>query len=155
MYEDDILHIIHTAKIDYLKEMLDNIGENVLIAYNYKFEKELLLNTFKDSKVITDPKANNIELWNENKIKIGLIHPASGGHGLNLQFGGSTLIWFGFNWSLELYQQLNKRLHRNGQKNITSIIHLALGAVEYMLLKKLSTKEKTQNEILNIGLNNE
>lgn len=138
---------IHNLKIETLRDILDSTNENVLVAYNFAHEKERLIKAFPEAKFL-DANPKTIEDWNNGKIKILLAHPASAGHGLNLQKGGSILIWFGFQWSLELYQQFNKRLHRQGQKNTVRCFHLALGEIEYKLLRSLEDKNMTQKKLL-------
>lgn len=147
--EQDKYVEIHNLKIEVLKEIIENNpGENFLIAYNFKHEKDRLLREFKDAKLLsTDSKI--IKDWNDGKIKILLAHPASCGHGLNLQKGGQILIWFGFQWSLELYQQFNKRLHRQGQKARVRCFHIAVGDIEYKLLRALNDKDVVQEDLLN------
>ena len=91
----------------------------------------------------------DIRDWNAGKIPVAVIHPASAGHGLNLQAGGSTLIWFGLTWSLELYQQTNARLWRQGQSETVVIHHIITnGTVDNHVLKALQSKEKTQNSLI-------
>lgn len=151
IYTDDEKNYteIHNLKIEALKEIIENNqNETFLIAYNYKHEKDRLLKEFPKAKLLnTDSKT--IKDWNDGKIKILLAHPASCGHGLNLQKGGKVLIWFGFQWSLELYQQFNKRLHRQGQKERVRCFHIAVGDIEYRLLRSLSSKELVQKDLLN------
>lgn len=147
--ENDSYIEIHDLKIEALKEIIENNpDENFLIAYNFKHEKDRLLREFKEAKLLdTNPKI--IEDWNAKKIKILLAHPASCGHGLNLQKGGKVLIWFGFQWSLELYQQFNKRLHRQGQTERVRCFHIAVGDIEYRLLRALEDKDLVQEDLLN------
>ena len=92
-----------------------------------------------------------IEKWNNGKIPVALIHPATAGHGLNLQEGGSTLVWFGLTWSLELYQQTNARLYRQGQNSDTVVImHIAAkGTIDEQILKALKKKDSTQSALIN------
>lgn len=155
MYDDvKTVHPIHSLKIESLKEIIeDNPSENLLIAYNYKHELDHLKREFPDA-VILDKKGDAVEAWNKGEIKMLLAHPASAGHGLNLQWGGSVIVWYGFTWSLELYQQFNARLHRQGQTNTVRIIHIAVGEVETRLMKVLADKDVTQEGLLN-GLKGE
>jgi len=147
--EDQNIHHFHDLKFDTLDEIIeDNPNDNLLIAYNYKHELDRLIKKYPQA-VVMDKEGNAVKQWNEGKIKILLAHPASAGHGLNLQHGGSVLVWFGFNWSLELYQQFNKRLHRQGQKNIVRCFHIAVGEIEYRLMRKLAEKDVTQQDLLN------
>ena len=93
--------------------------------------------------------SEDISDWNDGKIPVALIHPASAGHGLNLQNGGSTLVWFGLTWSLELYQQTNARLYRQGQKNTVVIQHIITkGTIDEQILKALQKKNKTQADLI-------
>lgn len=116
VYDDDknSLHI-HDRKLDALEDLIEGAnGKPVLIAYWYQHDAERIKQRFQVREIKT---SKDIEDWNAGKIPAAIIHPASAGHGLNLQAGGSTLIWFGLTWSLELYQQTNARLHRQGQKD--------------------------------------
>ncbi len=117
------------------------------MAYWFKHDLERIKKRFsireiKSSQDITD--------WNNGKIPVAVIHPASAGHGLNLQAGGSTLIWFGLTWSLELYQQTNARLWRQGQTSDTVVIHhiIAKGTIDENIMSALSRKEKTQSALI-------
>ena len=143
------VHEIHNEKIERLKEIIeDNPGENFLVAYNYKHDLEKLQKAFPKSVKLETAKQEDD--WNKGKIKILLAHPASAGHGLNLQYGGNVIIWYGLTWNLEYYQQFNKRLHRQGQKNIVRNIHLiAKGCLdEKVLFFALSGKAKTQKDLI-------
>ena len=146
--EEQNEHHFHDLKFDALDEIIEeNPDENLLIAYNYKSELKRLKKKYPKARMLdSDPKT--IEDWNNGKIKMLLAHPASAGHGLNLQKGGSIAIWFGFQWSLELYQQFNKRLHRSGQTKPVRLIHIAVGEIEYRLMKTLAKKDVTQKELL-------
>jgi SNF2 family DNA or RNA helicase len=146
--EDQNIHQIHDLKFDTLDEVIEeNPNDNILVAYNFKHEL-LRLKKRYPSAVVLSKGGSEIKAWNEGKIKMLLVHPASAGHGLNLQHGGSLAVWFGFTWSLENYQQLNKRLHRSGQKNTVRLVHIAVGAVEYRLMKALAKKDVTQSDLL-------
>ena len=91
----------------------------------------------------------SIKDWNDSEIPVAVIHPASAGHGLNLQSGGSTLVWFGLTWSLELYQQTNARLHRQGQTETVVIHHIiAKDTIDEDVMKALRRKEKTQSDLI-------
>lgn len=118
--EEKVSCHIHDRKLDALEDLIEGAnGKPVLIAYWYQHDAERIRVRFPVREIRT---SKDIEDWNAGKISAAIIHPASAGHGLNLQAGGSTLIWFGFTWSLELYQQTNARLHRQGQKD-TVVIH--------------------------------
>ena len=146
--EDQNIHQLHNLKFDTLDEIIEeNPNDNMLVAYNFKHEL-LRLKKRYPSAVVLSKGGSEVKDWNDGKIKMLLVHPASAGHGLNLQHGGSLLIWLGFTWSLENYQQLNKRLHRSGQKNTVRLVHIAVGAVEYRLMKSLAKKDVTQADLL-------
>jgi len=146
--EDGQIHHFHELKLDTLQEIIDSSpDENLLVGYNYKHELTALKKKFPDA-VVLDKEGKAVEQWNRGEIKLLLAHPASAGHGLNLQKGGKTLIWYGFTWSLELYQQFNKRLHRQGQKDNVRCIHITVGDIEYKLMKTLSQKDATQQQLL-------
>lgn len=139
--------LIHDRKLDALEDLIEGAnGKPVLVAYWYQHDAERIKSRFdvreiKTSKDITD--------WNNGDIPVAIIHPASAGHGLNLQTGGSTLIWFGLTWSLELYQQTNARLHRQGQTDTVIIHHIiAKGTIDEDVMKALRQKEKTQNALI-------
>ena len=147
---DDTKNIVefHDRKLDALEDIIESANGNpLLVAYWFKHDLERIRKRFdvreiKTSKDITD--------WNAGKIPVALIHPASAGHGLNLQSGGSTLVWFGLTWSLELYQQTNARLWRQGQTAGTVVIQhiIAKGTIDERVLKALSKKELTQNALI-------
>ena len=141
---------IHSRKLDALEDLVEAAnGKPVLVAYWYKHDLQRIQKRFPDSRVIDTP--NDISDWNAGKITIGLLHPASGGHGLNLQDGGSTVVWYGMTWSLELYQQLNARLWRQGQKNSTVIIHhiITVGTHDEDVLRALERKDMGQAALIN------
>ena len=120
--EDKKFYEVHNKKLDKLEEIIESAnGKPVLVAYWFKADKERIEKRFKVREIKT---ADDIKQWNKGMIDLALIHPASAGHGLNLQSGGSTLVWFSLTWSLELYQQTNARLYRQGQKNTVVIHHL-------------------------------
>jgi len=138
---------IHDRKLDALEDLIESAnGKPVLVAYWFKHDLDRIRERFsvreiKTSKDITD--------WNEGKIPVAVIHPASAGHGLNLQTGGSTLIWFSLTWSLELYQQCNARLHRQGQKDTVVIHHIiAKGTIDEDVMAALLKKEKIQTALI-------
>ena len=152
MYTDELKNWteIHTAKLDALDEILeDNQDENLLIAYNYKTDLIRLKARYPDA-VVLDNDPDIITKWNNGEIKMLLAHPASCGHGLNLQHGGSIIVWFGLNWSLELYQQFNGRLHRQGQIKPVRIVHIvADGCIDDKVMRAIENKAQTQQELLN------
>ena len=144
--EKNSLHI-HDRKLDALEDLIEGAnGKPVLIAYWYQHEAQRIKERFNVREIKT---SKDIEDWNAGKVPAAIIHPASAGHGLNLQAGGSTLIWFGLTWSLELYQQTNARLHRQGQKDTVVIHHIiAKGTIDEQVMKALRNKEKTQNALI-------
>lgn len=148
VYDDDkkALHI-HDRKLDALEDLIEGAnGKPVLIAYWYQHDADRIKARFDVREIKT---SKDIEDWNAGKISAAIIHPASAGHGLNLQTGGSTLIWFGLTWSLELYQQTNARLHRQGQKDTVVIHHIiAKGTIDEQVMKALRKKEKTQDALI-------
>jgi len=141
-------HIIHDKKLDALEDLIEGAnGKPVLVAYWFKHDLERIKKRFPVRQI---KASKDIEDWNDGNIPIAVIHPASAGHGLNLQSGGSTLIWFGLTWSLELYQQTNARLYRQGQ-NETVIIHhiLTQGTIDEDVMTALTKKEETQASLIN------
>ena len=140
-------HIIHDKKLDALEDLIEGAnGKPVLVAYWFKHDLERIKNRFSVRQI---KASKDIEDWNDGNIPIAVIHPASAGHGLNLQSGGSTLIWFGLTWSLELYQQTNARLYRQGQ-NETVIIHhiITKGTIDEDVMTTLTRKEETQASLI-------
>lgn len=146
--EEKVSCHIHDRKLDALEDLIEGAnGKPVLIAYWYQHDAERIRARFPVREI---KRSQDIEDWNAGKISAAIIHPASAGHGLNLQAGGSTLIWFGLTWSLELYQQTNARLHRQGQKDTVIIHHIiAKGTIDEDVMKALRKKEKTQDALIN------
>ena len=138
---------IHSRKLDALEDIIESMnGKPLLVAYWYKHDLQRIKNRFDVREIKT---SKDIADWNKGKIPVALIHPASAGHGLNLQQGGSTLVWFGLTWSLELYQQTNGRLYRQGQKNTVVIQHIVTkGSIDEQILKALERKNKTQEDLI-------
>ena len=140
---------IHDRKIEALEDLVEAAnGKPVLIAYWFKHDLERITSTAKFTARHLNT-AQDFKDWNDGKIPVALIHPASAGHGLNLQSGGSTLVWFGLTWSLEFYQQTNARLYRQGQKESVVIHHIITkGTVDEKVLRDLNSKDRTQNSLL-------
>ena len=140
----------HKAKLDALADLVEaNEGENILVAYNYKSDLERLKKRFPDA-VVLDKEQSTIDAWNAGQIPMLLAHPASAGHGLNIQHGGSIIIWFSLTWSLELYQQFNARLHRQGQGKPVRIIHIvSKGTIDERVVMVLGDKESNQTSLIN------
>lgn len=145
--EEKNSHLIHDRKLDALEDLIEGAnGKPVLIAYWYQHDADRIKARFPVREIKT---SKDIEDWNAGKISAAIIHPASAGHGLNLQSGGSTLIWFGLTWSLELYQQTNARLHRQGQTDTVVIHHIiAKGTIDEQVMTALRKKEKTQDALI-------
>ena len=140
-------HRLHDIKLDALEEMLEEAGgDPVLVLYAYKHDADRIRERITCRALDT---SEDIDAWNRGEIPVALAHPASIGHGLNLQEGGHITLWFGLPWSLELYQQANERLNRPGQKNICRVYHLILkGTHDERVLKSLKNKEKGQDGAL-------
>ena len=146
--DEHSVHQIHDEKLNALEDLIESAnGKPVLVAYWFKHDLARIKAKFPFVREIKTDE--DIRAWNRGEIEVGVIHPASAGHGLNLQTGGSTLIWFGLTWSLELYQQTNARLYRQGQKNTVVIHHIITkGTIDERVLKALEKKEKTQNSLI-------
>lgn len=145
--------IIHDRKLDALEDLIEaQCGKPVLVAYWFKHDLDRIKNRLEELKVnFKEIKTEaSIEDWNKGNIEVGLIHPASAGHGLNLQEGGSTLIWFGLTWSLELYEQTNARLYRQGQKDRCVVIEhvVTKGTIDEQIIKALEEKDKSQSRLI-------
>lgn len=139
----------HHAKLDALAEIVEaNEGEQILVFYNYQHERDRILTRFPQARCFNGPQ--DITDWNEGRVPMLLCHPASTSHGLNLQAGGHVCVWFGLTWSLELYLQANKRLHRPGQKETVIIHHIITeGTMDERVMQTLSAKDATQTALLN------
>ena len=149
IYDDERMpHIIHNAKLDALEDLIESAyGQPVLVAYWFQHDRARILERFLGIREIKN--AEDITDWNEGRISVALIHPASAGHGLNLQAGGHILIWFSLTWSLELYQQTNARLWRQGQKNPVTIYHIiAKATIDEDIMRALSEKNSTQERLI-------
>ena len=138
---------IHDRKLDALEDLIEAANEKpILIAYWFKHDRERLMKRFQ---AVPIDKAEDIEKWNRGEIPVAIIHPASAGHGLNLQSGGSHLVWFGLTWSLELYQQCCGRLYRQGQEHTVTIQHIITkGTIDEKVLAALEKKDNTQEAIM-------
>lgn len=152
IYTDELKNfaVLHNAKIEALRDIIDdNPGENILVAYQFKHDLARLQAAFPHGRVLDKGHAV-IDEWNRGGVPLLLAHPASAGHGLNLQRGGAVIVWFGLNWSLELYEQLNGRLHRQGQTRPVRVIHLvASGCIDDRVIDAIRAKARTQNDLLN------
>ena len=152
VYDDEggVLHI-HDRKLDALEDIVEAAnGSPVLVFYSYKPGRDAIKARFSDAVVLgeDDTITGTIDRWNAGKIPLLLCHPASAGHGLNLQEGGHLAVWFGLPWSLELYQQANKRLHRRGQTERVIVQHiLCEDTVDGRVLEALQRKDATQSAL--------
>ena len=140
---------LHNRKLDALEDLIEAANGNpVLVAYWYQHDIQRIQERFP--KVRTLRTSRDIADWNAGKIPVAAIHPASAGHGLNLQAGGSTLVWFGLTWSLELYQQTNARLWRQGQQAETVVIHhiITTDTIDEQIMDALERKDRTQAALI-------
>ena len=147
--DENTVVAIHDRKLDALEDLIESAnGKPLLVAYWFRHDLQRIRERFPQAREIRSNR--DIEDWNAGRILLGLIHPASAGHGLNLQSGGNTLVWFGLTWSLELYQQTNARLWRQGQKSSTVIIHHIITArtIDESIMKELGKKDKTQAALI-------
>lgn len=144
--EKEVIHI-HDRKLDALEDLIEGAnGKPVLVAYWYNHDLQRIKERFPVREIKT---SQDIKDWNNVDIPVAVIHPASAGHGLNIQFGGSTIIWFGLTWSLELYQQTNARLWRQGQKSTVVIHHIiAKDTIDEDVMRALRKKEKIQSALI-------
>ena len=147
--EDHSVVQIHDQKLDALEDLIEGAnGKPLLVAYWFKHDLARIQKRFPQAREIRTSK--DITDWNAGDIPVALIHPASAGHGLNLQAGGNTLVWFGLTWSLELYQQTNARLWRQGQTAGTVIIHhiITEDTIDERIMDALERKDKTQSALI-------
>jgi len=150
VYADDgsITHI-HDKKLELLDEIIEESqGQPILVMYNYKHDKERLLERYSFAETLDSD--DYMERWNNGEIQMLITHPASAGHGLNLQYGGSIMVWFGLTWNLEYYEQANARLYRQGQKKTTVIHHLLTeNSIDQKVYESLKNKKLDQTELMN------
>jgi SNF2 family DNA or RNA helicase len=143
---------IHNAKLDALEDILEAAnGRPVLLFYSYKHDLDRIQRRFPQCRILRKGAdgSKDIADWNAGKIELLVVHPASAGHGLNLQDGGNVIVWFGLTWSLELYQQANARLHRQGQKRSVIIHHLvAEGTMDEDVMAALQDKAAGQEALM-------
>ena len=151
VYDEDKKVIdVHDEKIEKLKEIIEaSNGEPVLVAYAFKHEQVRIMEALKEFKPRKLETAQDIADWNEGKAPLMVAHPASIGHGINIQKGGHILVWFGMTWSLELYQQFNARLYRQGQMKPVMIHHIiAKNTIDEKIIKALYGKKQTQDGLM-------
>ncbi len=150
--DDGSIEEVHSRKLDALEDIIESAnGKPVLVAYWYQHDLQRICERLNELKVdfCRLDKDANIRKWNKGNVSVGLIHPASAGHGLNLQSGGNILVWFGLTWSLELYQQTVARLWRQGQRNTVSVIHIiAAKTIDEQIMRALETKDHTQAALI-------
>lgn len=150
VYSDTLEVIrIHDRKLEALEEILECNREPVLVFYNFRHDLAALQERFADlaPRILDDSR--DIEDWNDGRIRLLLAHPASVGHGLNIQAGGHIIVWYGLTWSLELYQQANARLYRQGQKNAVIVHHLiAKGTIDEAVMQALANKDLMQDVLM-------
>lgn len=143
---------IHDRKLDALEDIIEAAQGPILLCYWFKHDLERITNRLDELKVGYSKISSeeSIRKWNEGKYQVGLIHPASAGHGLNLQHGGNVIVWFGLTWSLELYDQTNARLWRQGQQASTVVVQhiVTAGTIDERILDAISKKEKGQNALI-------
>lgn len=139
---------IHSRKLNALEDLVEAAnGKPLLVAYWYKHDLARIRERFPEARCIDTSR--DISDWNAGKVSLALIHPASAGHGLNLQEGGCTIVWYGLTWSLELYQQLNARLWRQGQKHTVVIHHIITkGTHDEDVMKALENKDMRQSNLI-------
>lgn len=144
------VHPIHDIKLEALKEIIEDAnGKSVLVAWTFQFDRDRIKEYLKAYKPRELKTPQDIKDWNDGKVQVMLAHPASAGHGLNLQAGGNIIVWYGQTWSLELYQQFNARLYRQGQKNSVIVNHLILkGTHDEDVIQSLKNKDRKQNDLM-------
>jgi len=144
-------HVVHDEKLEALEEIVEAAnGQTVLIFYSFKHDLERIQKRLKGYKPRVLEGKSDIADWNAGKIQVMLAHPMSAGHGLNLQAGGNIVVWFGLNWSLELYQQANARLDRQGQIKPVIVYHLiTVSTIDQKVLTALAGKAEGQDALLN------
>lgn len=151
--DDETVEVFHDKKLDALETIIEEAyGKPILVAYWYKHDYTRIVEKLEQLGIeyIKIDSDESIKRWNNREVPVALIHPASAGHGLNLQQGGNTMVWFGITWSLELYQQCVCRLYRQGQTEGTvTIIHLiSKGTIDERIMKALSEKDSTQSSLV-------
>ena len=141
---------VHRAKIDAVKELLES-GERLITAYNYNHTREALFDALSSYR-IDDLKRTGVDkAWNAGELDAVISHPRSVGHGLNVQDGGTGVCWFGNNYSLDLFKQLNARLHRQGRTRPVTVFQIvAKGTIDEEILKSLDKKDNLQNILINL-----
>ena len=144
---------IHSRKLDALEDIIESAnGKPLMVAYWYQHDLDRIMKRLHEKHIPFSKldSSDSIRRWNNGEIPVALIHPASAGHGLNLQAGGNTIVWFGLTWSLELYQQTIARLWRQGQTAETVIVQHIItdGTIDEQILRALKAKDKTQSALI-------
>lgn len=149
--ENKNVYPIHDIKLEALEEIVEEAcGKPVLVAWTYQFDRDRIMKYLSKYKPRELKSAKDIQDWNDGKVQLMLAHPASAGHGLNLQAGGNIIVWFGLTWSLELYQQFNARLYRQGQKRGVIIHHLCMAQThDEDVILALKNKDRVQMSLMN------
>ena len=153
IYTDDGKPVrIHDRKLDALEDIIEASQSPILLCYWYRHDLERIIKKLDELHVTFDHISSDesIRRWNEGKLQVGLIHPASAGHGLNLQAGGNHIVWFGLTWSLELLEQTNARLWRQGQQADTVVVQYIVtdGTIDERMLDAVLRKQKDQNALI-------
>ncbi len=148
--EDRNVYEVHDIKLEALKEIIDDAnGKPVLVAWSFQHDRDRIMKYLKQYKPRELKKPQDIVDWNSGKVQVMLAHPASAGHGLNLQAGGNIIVWFGLTWSLELFQQFNARLYRQGQKQNVIIHYLIMkGTYDEDVISALKRKDRNQSLLM-------
>ena len=148
--ENRCVHEVHQLKLEALKEIIDDAcGKSILVAWTYQHDRDRIMEYLKAYKPRELKTQADIDAWNRGEVQVMLAHPASAGHGLNLQFGGSIIVWFGQTWSLELYQQFNARLYRQGQQEHVIINHLVIkNTHDIDVIYALKQKNSMQSQLM-------
>jgi len=138
---------IHNHKLDALEDLIESAnGQPVIVFYAFQHDRDKIQSRFDTYEIQSN---DDVRKWNEGQIPILLAHPASIGHGLNLQYGGRIIIWYGLTWSLELYQQANDRLYRQGQDKTVLVYHIiGKGTIDERIIKALKNKENIQDALI-------
>jgi len=147
---EKISHRVHDRKLEELEKIYYDAGDRpILVAYSFQFDRDAILKRFGNSAAVFGDRPDDLKRWNAGQIPLMLVHPASAGHGMNFQFGTNIMVWYGLTWSLELYQQFNKRIHRRGQKadRVFQKIIVARNTYDVRQLKALEVKGANQERI--------
>jgi SNF2 family DNA or RNA helicase len=146
--EQKNIHVLHENKLDALESIIEETESPILIFYTFKADLEVIKKRFSYVQTLENDSDLVVRLWNQGDVPILCCHPRSAGHGLNLQKGGNTIVWYGLTFSWELFEQANSRLHRQGQrKNVFVHYLLGLGTIDHLVLKALRNKERVQDSV--------